>query len=41
MKVVGVAAGLTAGRPLPGADLVVAGLDDLSLRELRLLVGPF
>lgn len=40
MAVVGVAAGLTAGLPLDGADLLVASLADVTLEGLAALVEP-
>lgn len=40
MTVVGVAAGLTAGLPLAGADLVVPSLAEVTLEELVALVAP-
>ena len=40
MAVVGVAAGLTAGLPLEGADLVVPSLADVTVEGLAALVSP-
>lgn len=40
MAVVGVAAGLTAGLPLDGADLVVNSLEEVTLEGLAALVRP-
>lgn len=40
MAVVGVAAGLTAGLPLDGADLVVTSLAEVTFEQVAALVGP-